>query len=84
MTLPEYLKSLSAEEKEAFAARLRALRPEDPLAIPIHYLYLLQHKKRTPAAENCWMYVEASNGAVTLSELRPKVWPRKTVSESAA
>lgn len=85
MTLPEYLKSLTAEQKKAFAARLRALKPRDPekkpLLVPIHYLFLLQNGDRTPAAENCWMYVEASGGAVTLNEIRPLVFP---AGESAA
>jgi hypothetical protein len=88
MKLPAYLKSLTPEGKEAFAARLRRIKTGDPekpyLRVPIHYLYLLEKEKRTPAAENCWMYVEASHGAVTLTELRPNVWPKKTASESAA
>lgn len=92
MTLPEYLKSLPPEQKEAFAARLRALKPSPsrknplgkPLSVPLHYLYLLEHEIRRPAPANCWMYVEASNGLVTLAELRPELCGKQTTSESAA
>ena len=78
MKLPEYLKSLSKEQKAEFAERIRALRPEKPLLMPIAYLVLLERGDRIPAPENCWMYVEASFGAVTLHDLRPKLWPADT------
>lgn len=75
MKLPEYLKSLTKEQKSQFAERVRSLRPEKPLLIPIAYLVLLERGDRTPAPDNCWMYVEASGGAVTLHDLRPNLWP---------
>lgn len=75
MKLKQYLQSLTKEQKAQFAERIRALRPEDPLRIPIAYLVLLEREERTPAPHNCWMYVEASRGAVTLHDLRPNLWP---------
>lgn len=76
MTLPEYLKSLTKEQKAQFAERIRALRPEKPLLMPIAYLVLLERGDRIPHPDNCWMYVAASGGAVTLHDLRPNLWPR--------
>lgn len=75
MKLTKYLQSLTKEQKAEFAERIRALRPENPLLIPIAYLVLLEREDRTPAPGNCWMYVEASYGAVTLHDLRPNLWP---------
>jgi hypothetical protein len=73
MTLPEYLKSLIKEQKEAFAERVRALRPGE-LKVSIAYLYLLEKVPgRRPKTTNCWKYVEASDGAVTLEEIRPEL-----------
>jgi hypothetical protein len=75
MKLTQYLQSLTKEQKLAFCERLRALRPDKPLRIPVAYLVLLEREDRIPAPNNCWMYVAASDGAVTLHDLRPNLWP---------
>lgn len=72
MTLPEYLKSLTKQQKEAFAERINRLQP-DPLKVSLPYLYLLEKEIRRPAPKNCWKYIEASNGVVTLEDLRPEL-----------
>lgn len=81
MNIKDYLHGLTPQEREGFAIRLRALgalgAEGGELRTSIAYLALLKGGHRKPPPGNCRLYVEASNGVLTLEELRPDVFGKQ-------
>jgi hypothetical protein len=76
MNLQDYLRSLSAEGKKEFRARVGKLN--DPKK-PIHAnaLYAIANGSRSPGPAMCRRIVAAANKKVDLHSLRPDIWPNR-------
>jgi hypothetical protein len=67
MNLPEYLATLDATGRKAFAKKAKA---------NLVYLYQLSsgYQGRKPSPKLCQRLVVASANKLTLGELRPEIW----------
>jgi DNA-binding transcriptional regulator YdaS (Cro superfamily) len=65
MNIKDYLNTLTPDEREAFAVRAGTTDA---------YLQQLKGGHSKPSTKLCHKLVAASNGALTLEELRPDVW----------
>lgn len=66
MKLRDYVLGMPPEDRERFAARA---------GTTTSYLPLLMGGHRKPSHELARRMVEASDGALALSDLRPDIWP---------
>jgi hypothetical protein len=75
MNLKDYLQKLNVDQRRAYAARA---------GVSMEYIYQLRAGNRVPSQKEAQKYVDASLGELTLANVRPDIWGRKPVSESAA